>query len=136
MFPVDPRDFARQFEGGNVDVCMGDVGRSGDIPEVGGYLFSWTLGIPFLKRFAFFVCSWLRRRLADKEVDYSVLAAYHFGNLTYPSQDPPRMGFLSTVPDNADALLRSAVARAALRDDNFPGIYLCIGQDKQAANTA
>ncbi|KAJ2930718.1 hypothetical protein H1R20_g1743, partial [Candolleomyces eurysporus] len=49
----------------------------------------------------------------------SVLSAYHFGNITYPSMDPPRMGFLSTVPPNANDLMQSAQASAA-RFDEFP----------------
>ncbi|KAF9028229.1 hypothetical protein BDZ89DRAFT_773399 [Hymenopellis radicata] len=41
-----------------------------------GYLYSWRLGAPFLK---------------------GLLSAYHFGNVTYPSQDPPSIEFLSTL---------------------------------------
>jgi hypothetical protein len=51
-----------------------------------------------------------------------VLSAYHYGNLTYPSEDPPRMGFKSTVPPNASELLQSAVASAA-KFENFPSTF-------------
>ncbi|KIJ23518.1 hypothetical protein M422DRAFT_786152 [Sphaerobolus stellatus SS14] len=52
---------------------------------------SWILGDPFMK---------------------SNLVAFYFGNITHPSSDPPRMGFLSTVPTNANELLNSAVSSA------------------------
>ncbi|KAF9069830.1 aspartic peptidase domain-containing protein [Rhodocollybia butyracea] len=41
----------------------------------GGYLYSWSLGDPFLK---------------------SVLASFYYGNTTHPSYDPPRIGLMST----------------------------------------
>ena len=31
----------------------------------------------------------------------SLLAAFYYGNITYPSHDPPKMGFLLTVPQDA-----------------------------------
>ncbi|CAA7270331.1 unnamed protein product [Cyclocybe aegerita] len=99
-FPVDPRDFVTQAFTNNVDACYANL-VSTDPPRVGGYQFSWSLGTPFLK---------------------GVLSSYYFGNLTYPSQDQPRIGFLSTVPSNANDLLRAAVASAARADDNFPAI--------------
>ena len=52
----------------------------------------------------------------------SVLAAFYFGNITYPSHDPPKMGFLSTVPQDAASQLVSAVA-AVKTGDNFPGRF-------------
>ncbi|KAF6760642.1 aspartic peptidase domain-containing protein [Ephemerocybe angulata] len=97
LFPVDPRDFATQVFVDDVSVCGPNLVPT-DPPQSGGYLFSWSLGAPFLK---------------------SVLSAYYFGNLTYPSRDPPRMGFLSTVPNNANELLQSAVSSAA-KFENFP----------------
>ncbi|KAJ3527086.1 hypothetical protein NMY22_g9912 [Coprinellus aureogranulatus] len=97
MFPVDPRDFATQVFLDDVSVCAPNLVPT-DPPQPGGYLFGWSLGAPFLK---------------------GVLSAYHFGNLTYPSQDPPRMGFRSTVPTNAGELLQAAVTSAS-RFDNFP----------------
>jgi phytepsin len=51
----------------------------------------------------------------------SVVSSFYYGNLTYPSQDPPRMGFLSTVPSDADDRMRAAVQAAAQKDGNFPG---------------
>ncbi|EAU86678.2 hypothetical protein CC1G_07336 [Coprinopsis cinerea okayama7 len=100
LFPVDPRDFMAQIYVDNVGVCVPNV-VSTDPPGDGGYLFSWSLGVPFLK---------------------SVVSSYYFGNITYPTQDPPRMGFLSTVPEDADQRLRAAVASAARLDGNFPAL--------------
>ncbi|KIM43824.1 hypothetical protein M413DRAFT_443706 [Hebeloma cylindrosporum] len=92
MFPVDPRDFASQAFPDNVQRCNANL-VSTDAPRVGGYQFGWSLGVPFLK---------------------SVLSSYYFGNMSYPSHDLPKMGFLSTVP--------SAVIAASNADKNFPAI--------------
>ncbi|KAJ4480702.1 aspartic peptidase domain-containing protein [Lentinula edodes] len=43
----------------------------------GGYLYSWSLGDPFLK---------------------NVIAAFYYGDTVHPSWDPPRIGFISTAP--------------------------------------
>ncbi|KIJ46017.1 hypothetical protein M422DRAFT_778570 [Sphaerobolus stellatus SS14] len=48
------------------------------------------------------------------------LTAFYFGNLTHPSVDPPRIGFLSTVPSNAADLFNTAVA--ADQKNGVPGI--------------
>jgi hypothetical protein len=53
----------------------------------------------------------------------SVLSSYYYGNLSYPSQDPPRMGFLSTVPTDADDKLKAAVTAATKNGNGFPGKY-------------
>ena len=53
----------------------------------------------------------------------SVLVAFYYGNNTYPSHDPPKMGFLSTVPQDAASQLVSAVA-AVKTGDNFPCRFL------------
>ncbi|KIJ62345.1 hypothetical protein HYDPIDRAFT_94748 [Hydnomerulius pinastri MD-312] len=81
LFPVDPRDFVNQVRSGDVDTCAANIAPT-DVPIAGGsgYLYSWNLGDPFLK---------------------SVLAAFHYGSLARPSQDPPRIGLLSTVDPNA-----------------------------------
>ncbi|KAF8154491.1 aspartic peptidase domain-containing protein [Crassisporium funariophilum] len=100
LFPVDPRDFVGQAFSNNVDVCYANLVAT-DPPRVGGYQFSWSLGTPFLK---------------------SVLTSYYYGNLSYPSRDPPRMGFLSTVPTDAGDRMKSAVVAAAKADSNFPAI--------------
>jgi hypothetical protein len=42
----------------------------------------------------------------------SNLVAFYYGNLTHPSLDPPRIGFLSMVPDNADSIVQSDDSRA------------------------
>jgi len=49
----------------------------------------------------------------------SNLVAFHYGNLTHPSVDPPRIGFLSMVPNNADALLDQAVDDAEANGGAF-----------------
>ncbi|KDR79313.1 hypothetical protein GALMADRAFT_243260 [Galerina marginata CBS 339.88] len=100
MFPVDPRDFATQALQDNVQTCAPNLAAT-DPPKVGGYQFGWSLGTPFLK---------------------GVLSSYYFGNLTYPSRDPPKMGFLSTVPSDAGDRMKAAVAAAAKADNNFPAI--------------
>ena len=53
-----------------------------------------------------------------------MLAAFHYGNLTHPSQDPPRIGLLSTVPGDGGTRLKEAVNAAEERDGNFAGPYL------------
>ncbi|KAG1865478.1 aspartic peptidase domain-containing protein [Suillus subalutaceus] len=77
MFPVDPRDFINQVRSGNAQVCGANLAQT-DVPVLGGggYLYSWSLGDPFLK---------------------GVLAAFYYGSFTGLSQDPPRIGFLSTM---------------------------------------
>lgn len=47
----------------------------------------------------------------------SVLAAFYYGNLTRPSLDPPRIGFLSTVPSDASQRLVAAVYSARSSGD-------------------
>ena len=49
----------------------------------------------------------------------SVLAAFYYGNITCPSHDPLKMGFLSTVLQDAAAQLVSAVATVKM-GDNLP----------------
>ncbi|KAG9309609.1 aspartic peptidase domain-containing protein [Chiua virens] len=81
MFPVDPRDFVSQVRASDPDMCVANVVAT-DVPvsDGTGYLYSWNLGDPFLK---------------------GVLAAFHYGSLTHPSQNPPRVGLLSTIDPNA-----------------------------------
>jgi phytepsin len=55
----------------------------------------------------------------------SVVSSFYYGNLTYPSQDLPRMGFLSTVPSDANDRMKGAVRTASMKDGNFPGESLC-----------
>ncbi|KAF9465351.1 aspartic peptidase domain-containing protein [Collybia nuda] len=97
MFPVDPRDFIGELQDNDATNCVADNIVSTDPPRIGS-LYSWSLGDPFLK---------------------SNLVAFHYGNLTHPSVDPPRIGFLSTVPANADDLLKQAVADAQNNGGNF-----------------
>lgn len=49
MFPVDPRDFALPSRVGNLRQCESNV-VSTDPPSA-GFLYSWSLGDPFLKRY-------------------------------------------------------------------------------------
>lgn len=50
LFPVDPRDFISEVRPGDPDLCSANV-VSTDVPVSGdaGYLYSWSLGDPFLK---------------------------------------------------------------------------------------
>jgi len=100
LFPVDPRDFAAQALPNSVEVCSPNLAAT-DPPYVGGYQFSWNLGIPFLK---------------------GTLATYYYGNLSHPSQDPPKLGFLSTVPSDASSRMQSAASEAAKANNNFPAV--------------
>ncbi|KAF8506242.1 aspartic peptidase domain-containing protein [Hysterangium stoloniferum] len=88
MFPVDPRDFV-SGTGRNTKNCAVNV-VSTDPPST-GFLYSWSLGDTFLK---------------------SNIVTFYFGNLTHPSQDPPRMGFMSTVPADAVTQYANAVSAA------------------------
>ncbi|KAJ7256203.1 aspartic peptidase domain-containing protein [Mycena haematopus] len=92
LFPVDARDFASQAFDGEMSECSANVVET-DAPVAGkGYQYSWSLGDPFIK---------------------GVLASFYYGNITYPSADPPRIGLLSTVPaDGGAAALQSAVENA------------------------
>ncbi|GJJ10881.1 hypothetical protein Clacol_005109 [Clathrus columnatus] len=97
MFPIDPRDFYRQTVPDNLDNCTTNV-VSTDPPKL-GFLQSWVLGDQLFK---------------------STIVSFYFGNLTHPSVDPPRIGFLSTVPPNADQLYLKALANAKQNGNNFP----------------
>lgn len=49
MFPVDPRDFVSQAFANSVAQCVPNLAMT-DTPKAGsGYLYSWSLGDPFLK---------------------------------------------------------------------------------------
>ncbi|TFY64841.1 hypothetical protein EVG20_g5810 [Dentipellis fragilis] len=97
MFPVDPRDFVSQNQTNDATTCIANNIVSTDPPSAGA-LFSWSLGDPFMK---------------------STLVAFYYGNLTHPSLDPPRIGFLSTVPTDAAAELDQAVDDAEANNGNF-----------------
>lgn len=101
MFPVDPRDFISPSHSGNASTCITSNLVATDPPSQGA-LFSWSLGDPFLK---------------------SNLVAFYYGNLTHPSVDPPRIGFLSMVPKNASTLLEEAVSEALEDNDLFSSTY-------------
>ncbi|TFK67414.1 acid protease [Pluteus cervinus] len=91
LFPVDPRDFLAPIDGStSTTTCVADNLVSTDPPNVGA-TFRWSLGDPFMK---------------------SNLVAFHYGNLTNPSVDPPMIGFMSMVPSNAGDLLKQAVQDA------------------------
>jgi len=99
MFPIDPRDFIQPAQQGDLNGCWPNIVATD--PPAKGFLYSWSFGDPFLK---------------------SVVTSFYYGNLTYPSQDPPRMGFASTVPGNANDLLAAAISDAALNGNNFPAM--------------
>ncbi|KAF8839048.1 acid protease [Paxillus ammoniavirescens] len=102
LFIVDPRDFVTQVHPGNPDLCAANL-VSTDVPVAGGsgYLYSWNLGDPFLK---------------------GVLAAFHYGSLIRPSQNPPRIGLLSTFDLNAGKALCDDKHKAEIEHKDFPMI--------------
>ncbi|VDB88543.1 unnamed protein product [Peniophora sp. CBMAI 1063] len=102
-FPVD----LAQNQTGDAETCVASRIVSTDAPSTGS-LFSWSLGDPFFR---------------------SNLVAFYYGNLTHPSVDPPRIGFLSMVPTNASAELAEAVSDAQDNNGNFEST-------SQAASTA
>jgi hypothetical protein len=53
---------------------------------------------------------------------FRVLSAYYYGNLSFPSVDPPKIGLLSTVPTDASQQLKAAVTTAS-KAGNFPGAF-------------
>jgi hypothetical protein len=97
MFPIDPRDFISSGKNDNSTTCYANKVVSTDPPAVGA-LFSWSMGDPFMK---------------------SNLVAFYYGNLTNPSVDPPRMGFMSMVPSNATQDLEEAVSSANANNGFF-----------------
>ncbi|KAI9457649.1 aspartic peptidase domain-containing protein [Lactarius psammicola] len=99
LYPVDPRDFGSQTFENTVSQCTPNLAVT-DPPSSSGFLYSWSIGDPFLK---------------------SVFVAFYYGNLTHPSQDQPRIGLLSTVPPDAAQRLQAAVQLAnATLGGNFP----------------
>ena len=125
LFPVDPRDFAAQALPNSVEACSPNIAAT-DPPYVGGYQFSWSLGIPFLKRFVSSPFFFLYCLSLTAVFHSSTLTTYYYGNLSYPSQDPPKLGFLSTVPSDASGRMQSAASAAAKANNNFPGMFLFI----------
>ncbi|KAF8530170.1 aspartic peptidase domain-containing protein [Hysterangium stoloniferum] len=98
-FPVDPRDFlGQQVSLDSPPDCTTEATLLITDPPASGALFSWILGTVFLK---------------------STLVAFYFGNLANPAADPPRIGFLSTVPSTANAALLSDVQSASAAHDGF-----------------
>lgn len=97
QFPIDPRDFVSQAKTGDASTCVASNIVATDAPSSGA-LFAWSLGDPFFK---------------------SNLVVFYYGNLTHPSLDPPRIGFLSNVPQNATQLLQDAVQDAQAAGGKF-----------------
>ncbi|KZT71082.1 acid protease [Daedalea quercina L-15889] len=103
MFSVDPRDFAHQLQNDShpeSPSCTPALAAT-DPPGQGGFLYSWSLGDPFLK---------------------SVLVAYYYGNITHPSQNPPKVGLLSTVPPDVASQLQQAIQAVLASGGQFPGM--------------
>ncbi|KAH9969769.1 aspartic peptidase domain-containing protein [Russula dissimulans] len=96
-FSVDPRDFMSQNTPGDAKTCVAS-NVVGTDPPTSGALFSWSLGDPFFK---------------------SNLVAFYYGNLTNPSVDPPRIGFLSMVPNNASSIVQRIVTQAQANGGMF-----------------
>lgn len=101
MFPIDPRDFTTQYEEGDATYCSADNLVGTDVPSPGA-LFTWNLGDPFFK---------------------SNVVIFYYGNLTHPSMDPPRIGFLSTVPKDASELHQIAVEAAQQNGGDFASMF-------------
>ncbi|KAI0794938.1 aspartic peptidase domain-containing protein [Abortiporus biennis] len=99
-FSVDPRDFMHPTFTDSADLCSTNLAVTD--PPGDGFLYSWSLGDPFLK---------------------SVLTAFYYGNITNPSQDPPRVGLLSTIPPNAGERLKKVVEEARKGDGTFPSKF-------------
>ncbi|EKM79641.1 hypothetical protein AGABI1DRAFT_114140 [Agaricus bisporus var. burnettii JB137-S8] len=97
MFPIDPRDFIGQYMDNNATTCIADNVVTTDPPRFGS-LYRWSFGDPFFR---------------------SNLVVFHYGNLTHPSVDPPRIGILSRVPPNANDLYQQAVQDAVNNGGNF-----------------
>ncbi|KAJ7045952.1 aspartic peptidase domain-containing protein [Mycena alexandri] len=113
LFPIDPRDLVGSQSKNEARTCVVDNLVGTDAPDI-GTLFRWSLGDPFMK---------------------SNLVVFHYGNLTNPSQDPPRIGFLSQVPTNASALLAQAV-QDALEDGGHFENTLVLAPTNVAATEA
>ncbi|PAV22951.1 acid protease [Pyrrhoderma noxium] len=110
-FKVDARDFGRPIytEKDNGKWCIPNLAPT-DAPELGGYLYSWSLGEPFLR---------------------GVLASFWFGNLTNPSRDGAKIGFLSTVPgwsgeidDETEDVSRLQEAVYVARNSGYPNTLI------------
>ncbi|KAH8802328.1 aspartic peptidase domain-containing protein, partial [Flagelloscypha sp. PMI_526] len=99
LFPVDPRDFISQAFESQVELCTANLVDT-DVPVLseGGYLYNWSLGVPFVK---------------------SVITSFYYGNITRPSMEPPRIGFKSTVPLDAGERLRQLLSRLRERERKF-----------------
>lgn len=117
MFPVDPRDFIGQYQENDAMTCVADNLVTTDAPRFGA-LFRWSLGDPFFRSYVLLP----QFHLIDP-VPYLFLhrnlVAFHYGNLTHPSVDPPRIGFLSLVPSNANDLYQQAISEAMSNGGNF-----------------
>ena len=103
-FPVDARDFVSQDDAGDATTCVANNVVSTDPPSTGA-LFSWNLGDPFLK---------------------SNMVIFYYGNLTHPSEDPPKIGFVSLVPSDDNELLEDAVQEAQSDGGNFDCESSCV----------
>jgi hypothetical protein len=120
LFPLDPRDFGSQAYYDTPTICTPNLAPAD--PPTNGFLYAWSLGDPFLKGFAcVFVLYCTFRELTPILPIHSVLAAFYYGNLTYPSRDPPRVGLLSTVIPEANAHLAMIVAEASAAGAMLPG---------------
>ncbi|KAF5391271.1 hypothetical protein D9757_001965 [Collybiopsis confluens] len=98
MFAVDPRDLFWESKNGtdcHLNVVPTDVPMRSDAGSgQRGYLFSWNLGDPFLKRLG---STTLYHAPLSTGFCGSVWAAFYYGNTTHPSVDPPRIGLKSTA---------------------------------------
>lgn len=116
-FPVDPRDFGWQAAPDSLQLCNASIVVTD--PPSKGFLYAWTLGVPFLKSSVGLNLS----KLSITHYCYRrVLVSCHYGNLTNPSVDPARIGLVSTMPSDAKDRLLAAIKAAG---KNFPGELFC-----------
>ena len=71
--------------------------------------------------------------MSNSDVFVRTLVAFYYGTMTRPSVDPPRVGLKSTVPSNAGAELKEAVAAALFHGGIFPGTVSVILVHKKCA---
>ncbi|KAJ7585746.1 aspartic peptidase domain-containing protein [Mycena floridula] len=106
MFPVDPRDLITpgpdSAVSGPAISCLASTIVPTDAPNIGS-LFRWSLGDPFLK---------------------GTTTLFYYGNLTHPSVDPPRIGFVSNVPSDAGSRLANIAAQGFTSKNSNAPLYV------------
>ncbi len=65
LFPVDPRDFITSVSHDSTDKCFANLVETDTPVEGENYLYSWSLGAPFLKGYVVIPISGIYGRDAD-----------------------------------------------------------------------